>query len=232
MSIKGAIFDVDGTILDTERIYDEATQKLINEYGNGKKIEWDIKKNTIGTPGKIFSNIFVNVYQINLTPEDFKKKRDELLIEPFKKCKFMKGAKEVPHKCKHDLGLRVGIATSSCKRNFRNKTNHLKDWLNENIDIIITGDDKRIREGKPEPDIFILASKELGLEPEECIIFEDALSGTNAAIRAGAKIVVSIPDQRQRKDIENLIYDKDKTKLVILNSMEEFDFNLINSSNK
>ena len=230
MSIKGAIFDLDGTLLDTEPIYDEAAQKVINEFGNGKKIEWEIKKKVIGTSAKVHSKIFVDSYEIKLTPEEFKKKRDELLIEPFKKCKFMKGAKQTTHKCKYEYHLKVGIATSSSKSNYENKTNHLKDWLKEDIDIVITGDDKRIKNGKPAPDIFILAAKDLGLEPKECIIFEDALSGITAAIKSGAKIVVAIPDPRQKDDIENLIYDKNVTKLIVLNCMDEFDFNLFNSS--
>ena len=227
MSIKGAIFDMDGTLLDTEPIYDEAAQKIINEFGNGKKIEWDVKKTVIGTPAKVHSKIFVDAYEIKLTPEEFKKKRDQLLIEPFKNCKLMKGAKETTHKCKYGLNLKVAIATSSSKFNFENKTYNLKNWLKEDFDVIIMGDDKRIKEGKPSPDIFILASKDLGLEPQDCIIFEDALSGITAAIRSGARIVVAIPDPRQKKDVENIEYDKNKTKLIILNSMEEFDFNLI-----
>ena len=228
MSIKGVIFDLDGTLLDTEPIYDEAAQKVIDEYGNGQKIDWSVKQHIIGTSAKVHCKIFVDSYQIKLTPEEFEKKRNSLLIEPFKKCKFMKGARETTHKCKHELGLKVGIATSSSKFNFENKTNHLKDWLNEDIDIIVTGDDKRIKKGKPAPDIFILGAKELNLEPKDCIIFEDALSGVKAALGSGAKIVVAVPDPRQRKDIENINYDKNITKLVILNSMDEFDFkNLI-----
>ena len=227
MSIKGAIFDMDGTLLDTEPIYDEAAQKVIDEFGNGKKIEWEVKQHIIGTPSKVHCKIFVDSYQIKLTPEEFEKKRDENLIEPFKKCNFMKGAKETTHKCKYDLGLKVGIATSSSKVNFDNKTTNLKEWLKEDIDKVVTGDDKRIKNGKPAPDIFIIGAKELGLEPEECIIFEDALSGITAAIKSGAKIVVAIPDPRQRKDVENITYDKNKTKLYILNSMDEFDFDLI-----
>ena len=53
-------------------------------------------------------------------------------------------------------------------------------------------------------------------------------SGIKAAISSGAKYVVAIPDKRQIKDVENISYDKNKTKLIILNSMDEFDISLIN----
>ena len=227
MHIKGAIFDLDGTLLDTEPIYDEAAQQLINEFGNGKKIEWDIKRFIIGTPSKVHCKIFVDSYNINLTPDEFQKRRDALLVEPFKKCQFKKGARETTHKCKYDLGLQVSIATSSLKKEVENKTNHLKDWLNEDIDVIVTADDGRIKKGKPAPDIFILAAKELGLEPQECIVFEDSSSGVQAAISAGVSYVVVLMEKYQRNTLEGIVYDKNKTKLIILDSLEQFDFNLI-----
>ena len=205
-------------------------QKLINEFGNGQQLTWDVKQYVVGTSSKIHSKIFIDAYNIKLSPGEFEQKRDALLIEPFKSCKFMKGAKEMTHKCKYDLKLKVGIATSSSKFNFENKTSHVKAWLKEDIDKIITGDDPRIKKGKPAPDIFILAAKELDLDTKNCIIFEDALTGINAAISSGAPIVVAIPDIRQRKDVENIVYDKNKTKLIILNSMDEFDINLIKNN--
>ena len=230
MHIKGAIFDCDGTLLDTEPIYDEAAQKLIDEYGNGEKIEWNIKQHIIGTPPKVHCKIFVDSYQIKLTPEEFQKKRDELLVEPFRSCKFKKGARETTHKCKYEYGMKVGIATSSLKQDFENKTNHLKEWLNEDIDIVVTTDDGRIKAGKPAPDIFILSIKELGLEPSECIVFEDSSSGVQAALSAGVSIVVAVMEECQRNTLKGLVYDKNKTKLVILDSMDQFDFSLIKSN--
>ena len=228
MHIKAALFDLDGTLLDTEPIYDEAAQKLIDKYGNGNKITWDIKQKIIGTPPKIHCKIFVDSYKINLTPEEFQKRRDELLIEPFKSCKFKKGAREATHKCKYNIGLKVGIATSSSKTNFENKTNHLKEWLNEDIDIIITCDDGRIKKGKPAPDIFLLGAKELNVDPQECIVFEDAPSGAQAALSAGIKIVVVVMEKYQRSTLDNLVYDKNKSKLIVLDSLEQFDFKKIN----
>ena len=74
MHIKGVLFDLDGTLLDTEPIYDEAAQILINKYGNGQKITWDIKQYIIGTPPNIHCKIFVDSYNIKLKPEEFQKK--------------------------------------------------------------------------------------------------------------------------------------------------------------
>ena len=225
MHIKGALFDLNGTLLDTEPIYDSVTQQLINEYGNGKKLDWNIKQHIIGSTQKTSSKLFVDAFQINLSPEEFQKKKDELLVEPFKNSQFKKGAKETTHKCKYELGLKTAIATSSSKHNFENKTNHLKEWLNEDIDIVVTGDN--IKEGKPSPDIFILASKELGLNPNECIVFEDGISGVKAGISAGIRIVVAIVEKWQISTLESLIYDKNKTKIIILDSMEKFDFSIL-----
>ena len=225
MHILGALYDLDGTLLDTEPLYDEAEQKLINLYGNGVPLDSETKQQLLGTPAIVNCKLLVEKYDVKLTPEQFEEKRDELLVEPFRNCKFKKGAKEVVHKCKYELGLKSAIATGSSRFNFDNKVYNLKEWLNEYIDVVITSDN--IKRGKPNPDIFILAAQELGLRPSDCIVFEDGLPGVKAAISAGIRIVVAIIEEYQRPSFQNLVYDKNKTKLVIINSLEEFDFSLI-----
>ena len=225
MHILGALYDLDGTLLDTEPLYDEAEQKLINLYGNGLPLDLETKQQLLGTPAIVNCKLLVEKYDVKLTPEQFEEKRDELLVEPFRNCKFKKGAKEVVHKCKYELGLKSAIATGSSRFNFDNKVYNLKEWVNEYIDVIITSDN--IKRGKPNPDIFILAAQELGLRPSDCIVFEDGLPGVKAAISAGVRIVVAIIEEYQRPSFQNLVYDKNKTKLVIINSLEEFDFSLI-----
>ena len=225
MHILGALFDLDGTLLDTEPLYDEAEQKIINLYGNGKPITLDVKQQLLGTPAIINCKFLTEKYEVKLTPLEFEKLRDELLVEPFRNCKFKKGAKEVVHKCKYNLGLKSAIATGSNRYNFENKVYNLNEWLNEYIDVVVTADD--IKRGKPDPDIFILAAHELGLRPNECIVFEDGLPGVKAAISAGVRIVVAVIEEYQRPSFEQLVYDKNKTKLIILNSLEEFDFTLM-----
>ena len=227
MHIKGAIFDCDGTLLDTEPLYDAAEEQLIEEFGDGGKLTSDIKKQINGTAPEIACKILVDTFHVNLTPKEFQKRRDALLVEPFRHSQFKKGARETTHKFKHELGLKVGIATSSVKKEFENKTNHLKDWLEEDIDVIVTTDDKRVKKGKPAPDIFLLGAKELGIEPQECIVFEDAISGVKAAISAGVAIVVAVMEEYQKDSLNGLSFDKNRTKLIVLDSMDQFDFSLI-----
>ena len=229
MRILGALFDLDGTLLDTEPLYDEAEQKIINLYGNGNLLDSATKQQLLGTPAEINCKLLVEKYQVKLTPKEFQKMRDELLIEPFRNSKFKKGAKELVHKIKFDLGLKTAIATGSNKFNFDNKFYNNQNWLNKYIDIVITADD--INRGKPNPDIFLVAAKELELRPNQCIVFEDGLPGVKAAISAGVKIVVAVIEEYQKQSFEELIYDKNRTKLIILNSLEEFDFSLLKQNN-
>ena len=84
-----------------------------------------------------------------------------------------------------------------------------------------------MKEGKPAPDIFLLAASELGTSPEECIFFEDALSGIKAGISAGVGVIIAIMDKSMINSLEELAYDKNRCKLIVIESLDEFDFSLI-----
>ncbi len=229
MSLKGAIFDLDGTLIDTEPIYFDAAELMINKYGNGKKFDWDTKIKTLGSPELVTAKIIVDTFEVKLTPEEFLEKRNAITPEYFKKCPFIEGAKEITDKFKKELKFKTALATSSAKINFDYKTFNKKEWIKEDFDAIVLGDDKRIKNGKPAPDIFILAAKEIGLKPNECIIFEDSIGGMKAAISSGAKIVIGIPDPHLRDKAEELVYDKNVTKLILLDKIKDFDWSIINA---
>ena len=225
--IKAAIFDLDGTLLDTQRLYDEVNEIVIKQYGNGKLYDADFRLKIHGAPPSLGNQYIMEYFQIRLTKEEFMGKKSEYLKDKINKCKPMKGAKEITNILKHKYGFKMAIATSSPKNSVDIKLSQQKEWIKSDFDIMITGEDKRIIKGKPSPDIFLLAAKELGVKPEECIIFEDAVNGVQAGLNSGAAIVVGVPDSHVKKLMENLSYDKTKSKLILLDSLKDFDYSLI-----
>lgn len=225
--IKAAIFDLDGTLLDTQRLYDKANQILINLYGNGKIYDDELKVKIHGASPFFGNKFLVDHFEIKLTTDEFAIKKDQYLKDKIIECKPIEGVKELTHILKHEYDLKTAIATSSLKESADIKLKNHKQWIDSDFDAIITGEDKRIVKGKPGPDIFLVAAKELGVKPEECIIFEDALNGVQAGLSSGASIVVGLPDSYVKNAMENLPYDKSKTKLCLLNSFKDFDYSLI-----
>ena len=225
--IKAAIFDLDGTLLDSQKLYDEVNQIIINKYGNGKLYDIDSKMVNHGAPPLVGNKYLIETFQLNLTIEELIKKKDDFFKENIKLCLPMEGAKEITHILKHEYGFKMGLATSSVKTTVDIKLSNLKEWFNSDFDVIITGDDKRIFKGKPNPDIFLLTAKELGVDIEECIIFEDAVNGIQAGLNSGAPIVVGMPENFFKTKVEELPYDEEKTKLILVESLKEFDYSLI-----
>ena len=70
----------------------------------------------------------------------------------------------------------------------------------------------------------------MGLEPNECIVFEDSANGVKAAISAEVGIIVAVMDKNQRNTLKELIFGKEKSKLFILDSLDKFDFSLLKSN--
>jgi len=68
--------------------------------------------------------------------------------------------------------------------------------------VTITADDKRLKAGKPAPDPFLLAAKELGFSANNCVVFEDSPSGIRAGVASGAT-VIAVCTSHEREQIEN-----------------------------
>ena len=105
------------------------------------------------------------------------------------------------------------MATSSKREMLEAKIANHQEWFSL-FQTIVTGDDPEVKEGKPAPDIFLVAAKRVGADPEKCLVFEDAPTGTVAAHAAGMA-VIAIPDE----NMEKKLYPEASK---ILDSMEEF----------
>ena len=210
-NISCLIYDMDGLLLDTEGIYTEVTQQIVGEYG--KVFDWSVKEKIIGRRSIQAAEIIVESLDLPISPQDYLDSRKDVLLEKFKDTEALPGAKEMTtHFFK--LGIPQALATSSSSPMFEAKFEKHKKWFSQFAQIV-KGDDPELKEGKPAPDIFLLAAKRLGVDPAECLVFEDAPTGTEAALAAGMSVVV-VPDP-------NMNHCHYKNASQIISSLKDFD---------
>lgn len=180
---------MDGLLLDTEPFYTEVTQQIVGRYG--KIFDWSIKANMIGRPAIESARYLVSALELPIKPEQYLEEREQLLIECFPKAAAKPGARILVKRLYH-LGISQAVATSSTQFLFDLKTQQHHDWF-ALFNCVVTGDDPDVKQGKPAPDIFLTAAQRLGADPANCLVFEDAPSGVEAAIAAGMT-VVAVPE--------------------------------------
>mmetsp|Transcript_23048 Transcript_23048/g.54695 ORF Transcript_23048/g.54695 Transcript_23048/m.54695 type:complete len:341 (-) Transcript_23048:46-1068(-) len=113
----------------------------------------------------------------------------------------------------------MAIATSSRSTGVEKKRVRYNDTIFKHMDAIVCGDDPAVKSGKPAPDIYVEAARRLDVDPEECLVFEDALSGVRAGKAAGCT-VVAIPDPRYSPE-EKKVFEQEAD--IVLSSLWDFD---------
>ncbi len=187
--VAAVIYDLDGVLLDTEHFYTEATQEIVGAFG--KTFDWSIKSNMIGRPSLESARYLVDALQLPITPEEYLERRRRRLEKLFPTATACAGAERFS-RAVHARGLPQGVATSSERSLYELKTTNHRAWF-ALFEAVVTGDDPRVLRGKPAPDVFLVAARELGVDPAACLVFEDAPAGVAAARSAGMS-VIAIPD--------------------------------------
>jgi len=187
--ITHVIYDMDGVLLDTESFYTRAATMFAARYG--KEFGPELKSRMIGKKSIDSATIFVRSLGLPVAPEDYLKAREDLLNHLLPQAQQMPGAERLTLHLKR-ANVPQAVATSSDTYHFRLKTSRHASWF-ATFDCVILGDDPALKRGKPAPDIFLLAAERLGAAPSDCLVFEDAPAGVEAA-RAAGMSTVAVPD--------------------------------------
>lgn len=186
MEYKGAIFDMDGLLFDTERMYQQTWQEIAGEIG--VKLDGNFVKAISGTNGQHMCRVIERYYHVPdgtaIMDECMRRIREKLSVQvPLKK-----GVYEILNFFQKK-GIRIAVASSSAAKQ-----------IESNLDIagirgyfsaVVSGNE--VRHGKPEPDIFLCAAERIGCGANMCFVFEDSENGIKAGYAAGCTTIM-VPD--------------------------------------
>ena len=182
MGKKAVIFDMDGVIFDTEKVYLDIWTEVFEKYGY--KMTKELYVTVMGTGRKNVIKTFLENFGDDLPIEKMYEEKDNQLFYRIENqgIPLKEGVKELFSMLK-EKDYKIALATSAKRERVEKQ---IKDkWLKESFDAIVCGDD--VEKGKPSPDIFLKAAKEIDVEPENCFVVEDSPAGIKAAFSGGMK---------------------------------------------
>jgi beta-phosphoglucomutase family hydrolase len=180
---RAFIFDMDGTLVDNMRFHGAAWQQMLLENG----IETDAQEFLIKTAGKtnreIIPNFFADATEERLL--ELGGRKELLYRELFlPERKAIAGAIEFLTAAK-SLGVKMAVATAAPVANMEFILDGLD--LRRFFEAVTTAAD--VSHGKPNPEVFLKSAEKLNVEPKNCLVFEDAVNGFEAASRVGMKSI-------------------------------------------
>lgn len=182
--IKAVIFDMDGVISNTLPIHSEAESKVLLKYGI-KMFPKQLSEEFNGVPDKRMFKIIFSRFNKQFNYEQIEKEKWELFQKLAKNnIKPIDGSLQLIDDLLTD-GLVLAVASSAPIKivDLILYTLNIKEKFKC---VVYTAE---VKEGKPAPDIFLLAAKRLSVAPEDCIVIEDAPLGVEAAKAAGMKCI-------------------------------------------
>ena len=191
------IFDLDGTLLDTEPLYTQATQKVLDPFNH--TYTRALKRKVMGGDSHRSAQLTIDEFGLPHTADELLVERESHLQTLFPDAAEIGGAGEFLHRAAA-RGIPLGLATSSHRHLCQLKLQK-RSWAGV-FDTIVCGDDEQLAAGKPAPDIFLLCAARMKVAPGDVVAFEDSRNGIEAARAAGMTVVAVISPYTNETDLQ------------------------------
>ena len=201
MKTAAVIFDMDGLLFDTERLYIE--QSKISEKEFGLMIPEQIHWQAIGKTLEDARKVYAERYGRDFPVEEFMQITKDLVYRYIEEhgLPVKPGAVDLLRELKN-RGFSVILASSSPR--WMIEKNLRLAGMADFFDFTVSGED--VERGKPAPDIFLHAAALAGADPAECVVLEDSNNGIRAAYTAGMRPVM-VPDIKPPEpDVTEMVY--------------------------
>lgn len=202
-NIKGVIFDLDGTLIDSMWVWDQIDIEYLSE----KNLE--VPKNLNDEIGHLSFNqvavYFKERFKLKDSLDEIKQRWSDMAYYHYSTdIKLKEGVVEFLKFLK-ESNIKIGLATSNSHDLLEVvlKNNNIYDYF----DAITITDEVSV--GKHEPDVYLLAAKKLNVSPSECLVFEDIVQAIKGAKKAEMK-VIGVADSRNIDDRDEIISLTDK----------------------
>jgi len=200
---KMAIFDLDGVIVDTAKYHYLAWKELADKLGFEFTIEHNERLKGISRMQSL--EILLEVGGLSFSPaekETMAEKKNRRYVEYISQLRhdeILPGARELLAELRR-RGLKIGLGSAS-----KNAPQILERLgIAELFDVIADGNNAK--KAKPDPEVFLLAANTMDILPADCIVFEDAQAGIEAAVAAGMS-VIGVGNPENLNDAELYVND-------------------------
>jgi HAD superfamily hydrolase (TIGR01509 family) len=202
-------------MIETEHLHSKAFEEVLKDYGKKPIFNKDGVVQHVGWTAKKIWALFKKKYRIDEDVEVLLSKKQEVYIKLLKKNISAKSGLYKLIKILIDHDIKIAIASSSVLKHIEFVASQLE--IKKHFHSLVSGED--LKRGKPFPDIFLKAAKNLGVKPVQCVVLEDAEAGVVAGKRAGMQ-VIAVPNQYTKS------HNFSKADLIV-NSLENIKWSML-----
>lgn len=200
LDFKAAIFDLDGTLIDSNIIWEKINRIYFTKHNISISDE-EIRKFTSMNFEDI-ADYFIKVFKLTANMDEFISECNEMAVVEYQYNIMLKANAKEYLEYLRENDIKIGLATASNKSLYEPvlKNNGIYDYF----DALTTT--REVQRGKGYPDIYLLTAEKLGVSPEDCVVFEDILAGIKGAKAANMRAygVHDLYSEHNREEIEKL----------------------------